>query len=140
MSVPSGTTRQLVASAYSGAMFFLAVGPMIGIVLLSIASFAAWDGLQGLFAFVVFGYLFGAVPAVVAGVVFGLTYEISVQRFNKLSRYIVVFITSVAGVGSAMLFFLALGILSGLVPLVAVTASVICSFLRIREIENAGNE
>lgn len=137
MCVRSSTNKKLIAGAFSGAKFFFVVGPIIGFVVFTILQIIDGHGLENPFTFLLFAYLFGAVPAIVSGVVFGLTNEMFARKQYKLARFAVVIITSIVGVTATMVIFKVSSPSDVLVPLMASTATVACCFLRFREIDGS---
>lgn len=132
--------NRLVSSAYPSAAFFLSVGPMIGVVIFLIfVQISKGNALEYIFTFVLLGYLFGGVPAVVSGIVFGLANEALVQKEGKSSRYIIILITSISGAALMSLLLWLFGIFNVLLPLLAFSSAVLCSTLRFRDIEKSVN-
>ena len=134
----------MLRSAIEGAGFFLSVGPMIGVAVLLICfQILEGNALEGLFAFIIFGYFLGAVPAALSGIVFGITYEKLYQRGVKRYRSLSIILTCIMGVMAAIVFFRLIGLLDGLglalLPLIAAISSIGCGILKSREIERSRN-
>ena len=86
--------------------------------------------------FLIFGYLFGGLPAVVSGVIFGLAHVLLVKNDKRLSIYFVTFITCVSGALAMALFLRLFGIHDFMLPLLAFITAILCSTLRAREIKS----